>query len=344
MAMQSVMERLKAQEAELDKAYQKSYETKDDSGLYRTIWIDSLPFPRLKIKNGQHIIDMLVWECGNQHPKTAPGTIVHFIDLMVHMNIGPNNDQEICMAQYDQRCAPCEEVSWMRDNEFDDDDIKTILPKRRGLYYVICYDQGEEQKGPQILDLSHFLFHNNLIAQAKQPAALVHKTGEYTRYAHITDGKRIFFTHEGAKQGTRIKGIKFYDREKPIDQTMYELVAKYPLDQLLRIPVYEDVKKRLLEYRNMMTTTTTQSTTPPEQHDTAQSMVAQYTNLCPANQTFGEAYGSGTACISCTVKDDCSKEKLRLMQEEVVKTAQLRPSLPRGDENPPLVHDDEIPF
>jgi hypothetical protein len=251
MAMQSVMERLKAQEADLDKGYQKSYETKDDSGLYRTIWVDSLPFSKLKVKNGQHIINMLVWVCGNQHPKTQPGTLVHFIDLLVHMNIGPNNDQEICMAQYEKRCAPCEEIQWMKDNDFDDDDIKAIGPKRRGLYYVVCYDQGEEQKGPQIMDLSHFLFHNNLIAQAKQPAALIHKTGEYVRYAHISDGKQIFFTHEGAKQGTRIKGIKFYDRDKPIPSEYYDQVAAHPLDQLLRLPDYDDVKKRLLNYRTM---------------------------------------------------------------------------------------------
>jgi hypothetical protein len=343
MAMQSVMERLKAQEADLDKGYQKSYETKDDSGLYRTIWIDSLPFSKLKVKNGQHIINMLVWVAGNHHPKTPPGTLVHFIDLLVHMNIGPNNDQEICMSQYDKRCAPCEEIQWMKDNDFDDDDIKAIGPKRRGLYYVVCYDQGEEQKGPQIMDLSHYLFHNNLIAQAKQPAALVHKTGEYVRYAHITDGKQIFFTHEGAKQGTRIKGIKFYDRDKPIPNVYYDQVAAYPLDQLLRLPDYDDVKKRLLNYRTMITASES-APSVSEQHAAGQAVVQQFANVCPANLTYGASYGSVIACVTCTIKEDCGTEKLKEMQAAL---APQRTGLPRGDVRPANVEpvdDNEIPF
>jgi hypothetical protein len=347
MAMQSVMERLKAQEADLDKGYQKSYETKDDSGLYRTIWIDSLPFPRLKIKNGQHIIDMLVWMSGNQHPKTPPRTLVHFIDLLVHMNIGPNNDQEICMSQYDQRCAGCEEVQWLKDQDADDEDVSAISPKRRGLYYVVCYDQGEEQKGPQILDLSHYLFHNNLIAQAKQPAALVQKTGEYVRYAHITDGKRIFFTHEGAKKATRIKGIKFYDRDKPIPSQYYEQVAAHPLDSLLRLPNYDEVKKRFTEFRDMMKTTTTDNAPPQtEQHTAGQSVVQQYANLCPANLMYGESFGSSVSCASCTIMQDCAKDKTARMTP--VDTQTMAASrLPRGDlpaANVAPLLDDEIPF
>lgn len=339
MAMPSMMDKLKSKEKELAQDYQRSYDTKDAGGSFKNIWVDELPFPRLKIKNGQHLLDIIPYLCGPNDPSHSEGTMVSYLDILVHGGIGPNSDMYICMDQYKKRCAVCEEIRHMKDNDADEEDIKRIGAKRRGIYFVISYDEGEEKKGIQIMDLSHYLFQNNLIAQAKQPDQIAHKTGAWINYAGIEDGKRIFFTHTGTKVKTRIEGIKFYDRDYTFPESVFEKVLKHPLDTLLRFPNYDELKSYLLQLREMgaMVETATRETAPNPQEAAGQKLTQQYTNPCPANQTFGASFGSGAACLSCSVKDECVMEKAKTVQDGFKGSSKLQ----RGETTLP---EEDIPF
>jgi hypothetical protein len=160
---------------------------------------------------------------------------------------------------------------------------------------------------------------------------MAQKTGEYVPYAHITKGKRIYFVHKGAKRQTRIEGIKFYDRDYTIPEAYLEKVLQYPLDSLIKLPNYDEVKTFLLQLRDMGNTTPAPE---PEKKST---------NLCPANLTFGESFGTVATCIECTVKEDCIKQKMVNMQGGFTAPATGGSRLPR-ESSPPPVADEDIPF
>lgn len=352
MPVQSIMDRIKQQEADLTKDMERSFNTRSHGGNFRSLFIDNLPFPKFHLKNGEYMLDFIPYFCGDKDPLHPPGAFITYLDLMVHGWIGPNKDSFVCLVQSKMggakgRCAACEEVAWMESKEFSEEAIKQVQAKRKAIYYVHNHNQGEEAKGLQIMEASFHLLQKHLIEQSKQPDSLVSQLGQWIEYAHPLRGKRVFFRHEGAKKGTRITGIKFFDRPVPqISDVLLTNASKYPLDQLIAIPNYEELKEDFMSWRSVAEegeapppVYQVPANAPVDQRMSAGStLTTQYSNACPQNLTFGESFGANMNCFTCVVKDDCMASKMKTTQE-----AQAPSRLPRAPATPPPV-DDEIPF
>jgi hypothetical protein len=234
------------------RASEKSYQTKDTFGFGKGVLIQNLPFPEARIKNGDHSFDIVAYEAGDNDPHNEKGAPVYYYDCWVHMSIGPNNDSYVCLArQFNKPCYPCIHRDMMVKNGADEEDVKKLYASRRCFYYIILYDTPQEEaKGPQITQLSHHLFEKQLAAQSKNPTKLQAALGEFIAVASPLKGPRggrtIHFTHTGKGANTRIEGLRLIERDYVIPDEILEMVNKHPIDSLIHIPSYEEVKEVFL--------------------------------------------------------------------------------------------------
>lgn len=229
---------------------QESIDSKDESGLFPTIFDPSMEIPSWKCKPDKHEIDMIPYKVGKYDPKLDKGDTSFHLDIYVHYNVGPANEPMICPLRTQKKtkenCPICEYIknlyNQMGEDAREDERIKKIIgklkAKRRVLYNIICYDSKEEEKkGIQVWDASHFAFHHDLVEAAENP-----KEGGNISFADPDVGKTIYFKREGSKQeDTRFSGIKFYERDYKIPDRVLDQV--FTLDEIVQWPTYDDIKK-----------------------------------------------------------------------------------------------------
>ena len=221
----------------------KSYEGRENTGMYKPIFIDNLPFPFLKIGNGEHTIDIVPYLSGKFDPLEKEGTPTHGLFVFEHRGVGATEGSYVCPTRnYGKRCPLCELRSKLNDSgQYTREDLRKLNTSRRGYYYVLCYDNKQEEgKGIQIIGLSHFLFEANLSAQARMPS----KRGGvgFIPFADPDKGKTIYFTHKGQREATRIEGIQFLDRDYTIPDEYLKQVWDTPLDSLITIPTEAELE------------------------------------------------------------------------------------------------------
>ena len=223
---------------DLVKRTQESYRTKDSSGKFETYLSKNLPLQQWKCKDGDHIIDIIPWLSGNNYPHMEEGKATYLLDLWAHMKIGVNECSYLCPSRnYDKPCPICEDIANMKKKAgYDEKYVKSISPKRRIVYAIMCYDSAkEEEAGPYIWEASHWLTEKNISAIARN-----RRTGGYVAFANPDTGKSIEFTKEGTGEGTKYTGYKFGDRDYTISDEILEAVPS--LDQYIELLPYEDLK------------------------------------------------------------------------------------------------------
>ncbi len=225
--------------SELDEATKKSYESKDSFGEMTDYFKKGVKIKKFFPKAGEHLLDIIPFIAGKNHPTISEGKPAYVLDVWVHRNVGSDGGSYVCLQKnYKQRCPICEHQRLMRkEGSYTDDEIKALDAKRRVVYNVVCYDSQEEiSKHVQVFETSHFFMEKHLAELAKRP-----KGGGFVPFAHPEEGKSISWTISKKGQYGEWFGHKFVDRDEDItDETLEEA---HILDEIIHIPSIKELEK-----------------------------------------------------------------------------------------------------
>jgi hypothetical protein len=243
---------------------QESYESRDDGGKFGKYLSSDFPFPWWKCGEGEHVLDILLFEAGEGYPtkshikgKFDPNRYVYWLDIWVHFNIGANQDSAACPnMSFGLPCPICEDVAYLnKQKPVDKELIDDIKAKRRSGYLIICYDsEAEERKGIQYFDAAHFYMEKHLSARARKPFG-----GGHVLFADPWNGKQVYFSKTGTRLNTEFTGHQFLDRDYSIhDDLLAKIVS--PADYIVRHE-YDELKKMYLGSGSSAPTQERQQTT-----------------------------------------------------------------------------------
>src|SRR4030067_1887156 len=234
--------------ASLQTKTKESYECRDDSGQFKNIFKDEFSNKLWKCGEGEHLLDIIPYPAGKHDPKSKEGEWGYLLDIWVHYGIGVNQDAYVCPARnYGQPCPICEyREEVRRQDDYDEDLVKELTPKRRSIYNIICYNsEKEESKGVQIFDSAHWFMEKHISSLAKTPARGVGKsTDSYIAFSDPDEGKSISFTRKGTKRNSEFLGHKFVDRNYIIPDEV--LNTAFILDESINICSYDEIKNAFM--------------------------------------------------------------------------------------------------
>lgn len=188
----------------------------------------------------QHWFDIIPYIAGPNDPDVEEGEETYCFQPYTHRGVGPNEKDVVCLAKtYGKKCAICDHVKKMINDEEDEDEIKALQVQRnpRAIYNVHVLDSKDEQKkGVQIFNASHFTMESHLLELANRPTRPGSKQIDPFIYYPAADetGKTISF-----KRKSKFEFIahNFEDRDYSIDKKL--LKAAHILDECIVIPTYE---------------------------------------------------------------------------------------------------------
>ncbi len=185
-----------------------------------------------RMKEGEHLIDIIPFIAGENHPKTPVDELAYNVGFWAHYNVGPNNDSYACPIKTwgksaKVRCPICEYISKMNLKETDEELYDKIKARRRTAYLVWVHDSdNDEDAGIQILDVAHFFLEEKLREIAKRP-----RGGGSIVFSDYDEGKTIIFSRSGSGKGTRVVGHRFDDRPEPIPDDILD--ESFSLDEAM---------------------------------------------------------------------------------------------------------------
>lgn len=246
MAKKSFRDICNEQKADLVKRHQESIDRKDE-GRGSTIFIpEKIPegVTLWKHQKAEHVMDIIPYLAGPDHPKDPEGKLSYVVDLYVHRGVGAMNEQFVCPTyNFKKPCPMCEYIT--REN-LTKEQWRKVRPVRYVAYLIWVHDTPEEEaKGVQLLYCPHFFMEEKLDAQAKMP-----KGGAPIAFAHPDTGKLVFFEiktkgsyedGEGNKrESLSWEGHKLIDREEPIPDEILD--QSFPLDSIIKMhPSYPEI-------------------------------------------------------------------------------------------------------
>lgn len=234
-------ERRAAMKAEMTQRTQESYNNKDDSGKFKSIFVkDQIGnTSRWKCGEGEHFLNIIPFVAGPNHPTVPEGKFAYFLDIWVHGKVGINEDSYVCMARsFNKPCAICDHQGELRkQDDFDEKYVKSLNPGRRAIYNIECLDSNTEiAKKVQYWDASHFSIEKEIAELAKKP-----RGGGFITFSDPDDGKTVFFRRTGSgMNNTKYSAFKFEDRTEPVSDELLDLALS--LDKCIHIPSYDEVK------------------------------------------------------------------------------------------------------
>jgi len=246
----SFRDRFRNQKQDLMKRHQEQVDSKDSGTKYPTIF-DEDQIPKgiefWRCKPGEHLIDIIPFFAGTQHPKVREGELAYVVDLWVHVGVGPMNVPYPCTTKNFKETDPiCEYVS---QNRLSTEEWKRVSPKRRTAYLVWVHDSPEEEKkGLQIWEVAHFYFEEKIDEIAKSP-----RGGGAVAFSDIESGKSIAFTVKKVGTYKDAKGVdrdsigylghRFVDRD--IDVIPERILAQsFSLDEVIKMkPDYDEMSE-----------------------------------------------------------------------------------------------------
>ncbi len=204
------------------------------------------PLKIWKCKEGEHIIDIIPFLAGATHHQVREGEPTYLLDIWVHQKVGMDENDVVCLARnYNEPCPICEYINAQRLkkdlSEDAEEALKTINPKRRCLYNIVCSDSTrEEDRGVQLWEVAHFLFEKKILSVAREP-----RGGGFVPFSSPNNGKSIYFEREGSgATNTQYLGHKFIERQHEITDELLE--SAYTLDELIIKLSYEEMQEAFL--------------------------------------------------------------------------------------------------
>lgn len=299
---------------------QHSYEHREDSGQFKSIFMDDPSLKFWKCKSGEHIVDVIPYKAGPNDPDTKEGEYTYVLILWVHYGIGVNQDAYVCPARnYGLPCPICEYREELRKQEdYDEDLVKSLNPKRRSIYNVVVYDSEKEMaKGVQIFDVAHWFMERTLVSMAKTPTRPGERiTDPWIPFSDPDSGKSISFERKGEGKQSDFIGHKFVDRNYSLPDEY--LTSAYTIDQWVIRASYEELKDAFfgvsgeemappeeekvsappIKTPKVVTTPTPKAEAPTEVGDD---------NPCPAGGVYGEDCEKLENCNGCEAWEECSQ-------------------------------------
>ena len=354
-----MVDRAKYKEALLKKT-QDSYDRREDSGRFGSIFKSDLSgVPFWKCKAADHLIDIIPYIAGPDDPKNKEGEIVYFLDVLVHQGVGGNENSYVCPGSYGKRCPICEHRQLLRkDDDYDEDLVKSLNSSRRAIYNVLVYDtEKEEDKGVQVWEVAHWFMERHLTPLAKDP-----RTAALLPFTDPDEGKSVSFERHGSGQtGTSYLGHKFVDRDYVIPDEVLDSV--HCLDQLITQTSYEELyeaywgepmssesdvsagvtrkaspaEEQPVEERKPTTRLRGGSAKPEEEQRPAttgrrrsqqaassETPKEESVERCKGGGVFGSDLDHLDGCNNCEIYDDCAIESDKIEAEEKKKKEEVR--------------------
>lgn len=314
----------------LQQKTEQSYKTKDENAstfrdYYDKSKMDNVKLYRIGRGDVSVVFDIIPYIAGENDPKNAAGDPVYLLDINVHKNIGPMNDQIVCLAQYGKPCPVCEEIERRRAAGEDyESRIKPLKPSRRVLYNIIVRDNmgAEEKKGVQVWEIAHFFMEKKITGIAKNP-----RTGGIIVFSDPDDGRSISFSKRNPTQTTvEYSAHQLLERPGPI--TDDELNAAHTLDELIKLHTYKEIEDIL--YASVGSDDQGEDT-PPEQQEAPPvqnelpsrtterrqrklepepapevSNEGEADGECPMGGILGQSIDEFAECMQCEIYDKCA--------------------------------------
>ncbi len=194
---------------------------------------------------GPKRFDIIPYTVGKGNPFSDPGEMYFERTYYTHRGIGPNNESVVCMYKtFKKPCFICEHRGKLaKDPDTDEKVIKELAPKERQLFNV--FDHKDKDRGVQI-------FENSFHTFGKMLDEYIKNADEEDHYEYFADPKRgstlkVGFSEEkmGGYSFLKASSFEFKLRTEPLDSELLE--KAYCLDDLIRQPTYEEVKKLMLQ-------------------------------------------------------------------------------------------------
>ena len=238
----------KERRAALRARTESNYKNRESYGRSGVRLLDLSDYPNISVfkpKDGKkHKIDIIPWIIQTEnHPQgMEPGLEDYVLDIWVHYGVGTMESTYICLERtFGKPCPICEERKAMKEDEdADEKEIRNLVPKHRAIYNLI--DLDDEGKGVQLFNVSHWNFEKELTEEAKTAE------DETVVFSDLNKGRTIKFRanevqRKGYKPFFEFKSFGFEERD-PIDESILDEAV--PLDVVVHIPTYEEVKAAFL--------------------------------------------------------------------------------------------------
>jgi protein-tyrosine-phosphatase len=302
-------------------------------------------------KKGDHLIDIIPFFAGNQHPRVSEGDASYVVDLYIHPLIGPKYEPFVCQTKNFNGTDPiCE---YLARNRLPTEEWKKFSPKRRTVYLVWVHDTPEEEaKGIQIWEVAHWFFETHVDEISKSP-----RGGGAIVFSDLDQGKSIAFSIKSAgkfrddsgaeRDSVSYVGHRFVDRDEPIPDRIVD--QSFSLDEIIKMhPSAKEVAEALsfmIDAPIKRSSFTKPSRTKeedidiPDENDEDEEEETENeveddveetdegsedASECPYNN-FGIGFDKHTDCTFCDLYDECGDKAESLKKEAPKdKTKKLR--------------------
>ena len=117
---------------DLTERTEESYNTRESSGKYNDYFTDDMPLQKFICNKGPHILDVVPFIAGPNHPNVKEGKATHNVDVFVHFGIGITESAYLCPARMNRGdCPICEyQAKLKKRKNYDEDFVKSFNAKR----------------------------------------------------------------------------------------------------------------------------------------------------------------------------------------------------------------------
>ncbi len=189
-------------------------------------------------------IDIVPYIVGtDHHPQDIPkGDCDYLLEYWQHGKVGVNDSTVICLKRtFGKPCPICEDIERLKTEGASDDDVAPLLPSWKALYNVVDPD-GKIM----LYSASRQLFHKKMLEELSIYKA---SGGEELYPADINNGRTVKFrvkagSFKGHAYWKEFTNFEFKKRDKFDVEILDDAI---PLDALLVIPTYDEVKNMYFE-------------------------------------------------------------------------------------------------
>jgi len=167
----------------------------------------------------------------------------HKLTVLIHTNIGVNQDAVVCPRTFREACPICEERDRLIKADAEDREIGALSPMKRAVYNIFCFDsQKEMEKGVQIWEAPHQSIEDTLSELYRDK-----RTGELRVYTVPEEGWNVFFERKGTGLNTEYRQVSIVERRKEDEFTEKELdelyEQAYNLEEIIEVKSYDELYK-----------------------------------------------------------------------------------------------------
>jgi hypothetical protein len=173
-------------------------------------------------------------------------TFDYKLSILVHSNIGINQDSVVCLRTVRERCPVCEEHDRIEREEPENEErLSSLRPRKKCLYNIVVFDNdAERDKGIQVWEAPHASIEDVLAELAKRQNR---RSGEieYKDYTVPDQGFNVCFERVGTGLSTEYRQVAIEERLKDQEFTDKELNALYDMaynfEDVVELKTFEEI-------------------------------------------------------------------------------------------------------